>query len=129
MEKKEPYASKEEFDKRVIHYPDLSFTELAPGSNSQLVSSGHILISFLDQKRNSYFAPHKHDVEQVMIVLDGEQDEIVEGKLYHLKKGDVIFLPAGTEHGGYIPEAGCKAIDIFCPPRKDLTDKARKPNL
>ncbi len=81
----------------------------------------------LDQKPNSYFAPHKHDVEQVMIVLDGEQDEIVEGKLYHLKKGDVIVLPAGTEHGGYIPEAGCKAIDIFCPPRKDLVDKARKP--
>ena len=28
--------------------------------------------------------PHRHESEQVMIVVDGEQDEIVEGKLYHL---------------------------------------------
>lgn len=126
MEKKEPYASPEEYNSRVLRYADVPFTELAPGSNSQLVSTGEILVSFLDQKPNSYFAPHKHDVQQVMIVLDGEQDEIIEGKLYRLKKGDMVVLPAGTEHGGYIPEAGCKAIDIFCPPRQDLVDKAAK---
>ncbi len=126
MENREPYATPEEYNSRVMRYADLPFTELAPGSNSQLVSTGEILVSFLDQKPNSYFAPHKHDVQQVMIVLDGEQDEIIEGKLYRLKKGDMVVLPAGTAHGGYIPETGCKAIDIFCPPRQDLVDKAAK---
>ncbi|MFW6150632.1 MAG: cupin domain-containing protein [Chloroflexota bacterium] len=128
MERREPYATPEEFARRVIHYPDLPFSELAPGSKSQLVSSGNVMVSFLDQQPNSYFAPHRHDVEQVMIVLDGEQDEIVEGKLYRVKKGDVLILPPNTEHGGYIPETGCKVIDLFCPPRKDLADKARKPS-
>lgn len=126
MEKKEPYASQEEFDRRVIHYPDVPSVELVPGSNSHIVSSQNITVSFLIQKPNAYFPPHRHESEQMMIVIDGEQDEIVEGKLYHLKKGDVIILPSNIEHGGYIPEAGCKAIDIFSPPREDLVAKLRK---
>jgi len=126
MEKKEPYASQEEFNRRVIHYSDVPSVELVPGSNSHIVSSENITVSFLTQKPNAYFPPHRHESEQMMIVIDGEQDEIVEGKLYHLRKGDVIILPSNIEHGGYIPEAGCKAIDIFSPPREDLVAKLRK---
>ena len=126
MERKEPYASQEEFNKRVIHYPDVPLVELVPGSKSHIVSSENITVSFLTQEPNAYFAPHRHESEQVMVVIGGEQDEIVEGKLYHLKKGDVIILPSNIEHGGYIPETGCKAIDIFSPPRNDLAAKLQK---
>jgi quercetin dioxygenase-like cupin family protein len=126
MEKREPYASQEEFDRRVVHYADVPLVELVPGSNSHIVSSQNITVSFLTQRPNAYFPPHRHESEQIMIVIDGEQDEIVEGKLYHLKKGDVIILPSNIEHGGYIPEAGCKAIDIFSPPREDLVVKLRE---
>ncbi len=61
-----------------------------------------------------------------MIVVGGECDEIVEGKLYHLKKGDVLILPSNIEHGAYISDRGCKATDIFSPPRKDLVEKLEK---
>jgi len=126
VERKEPYASQEEFSKRVIHYPDVPLVELVPGSKSHIVSAENITVSFLTQEPNAYFPPHRHESEQVMIVADGGQDEIVEGKLYHLKKGDVIILPSNIEHGGYISETGCKAIDIFSPPRNDLVAKLRK---
>ena len=126
MEKKEPYASPEEFAKRVVHYPDVPQVELNPGSLSHIVATDGIMVSFLDQEPHAYFPPHRHEAEQMMIVVDGAQDEIVEGKLYHLEKGDVIMLPSNIEHGGYIPESGCKAIDIFIPPRKDLLEKVRK---
>jgi len=126
MEKKEPYASPEEFAQRVVHYPDVPELELNPGSMSHIVSTESVMLSFLTQEPNAYFPPHRHEAEQVMIVVDGAQDEIVEGKLYHLEKGDVIMLPSNIEHGGYIPESGCKAIDIFLPPRTDLLEKLRK---
>jgi quercetin dioxygenase-like cupin family protein len=126
MEKKEPYASSEEYAKRVVHYPDVPQVELNPGSLSHIVATDGVMVSFLDQEPNAYFPPHRHEAEQLMIVIDGAQDEIVEGKLYHLEKGDVIMLPSNIEHGGYIPESGCKAIDIFIPPRKDLLEKVRK---
>ncbi len=120
---KEPFASQEEFKKRVDHYPDIPIVELTPGSNSHIVPAENITVSFLTMAPNSYFATHRHESEQVMIVVDGACDEIVEGKLYHLEKDDVIVLPANIEHGAYISDRGCRAIDVFSPPRRDLAEK------
>ena len=126
MERKEPYASQEEFDKRVSHYPDIPLVELGPGSNSHLVCTKNITVSFITMDANIRTSLHHHESEQVMIVVDGECDEMVEGKLYHLRKGDVIRLPSNIEHRAYISDRGCKAIDIFSPPRKDLVEKLEK---
>jgi len=126
MKRKEPYASQEEFHKRVDHYPDIPLVELVPGSNSHIVPAENITVSFITMDPNSHFATHHHESEQVMIVVDGACDEIVEGKLYHLEKGDVIILPSNIEHGAYISDRGCQAIDIFSPPRKDLVAKLEK---
>ncbi|MBA7575750.1 hypothetical protein ES708_17586 [subsurface metagenome] len=126
MERKEPYASQEKFNKRVVHYSDVPFIELVPGSNSHIVSAENITVSFITMAPNSYFATHCHESEQVMIIVDGECDEIIDGELYCLKKGDVVILPSNKEHGAYISERGCKAIDIFSPLRKDLVAKLKK---
>lgn len=121
-----PFASAQEFKKRVVHYEDIPMVELAPGCNSHLVFGEKITVSFLTMSANSYFPPHRHDAEQIMIVLDGYADEIVEGKLYRLKKGDVMLLPSNVEHGAYLREVDCRVIDIFSPPRKDFLDKYQK---
>ncbi|MDI6753537.1 MAG: cupin domain-containing protein [Thermodesulfobacteriota bacterium] len=122
----DPYASEEEFKKRVIHYPDISLTELVPGSNSHLVFGERAMVSFLTMPANSYFPPHRHEAEQIMTVVDGYMDEIIEGKLYRVKKGDVIVLPSNIEHGGRLREVDCKVIDIFIPPREDYREKYLK---
>ncbi|MEO6804175.1 MAG: cupin domain-containing protein, partial [Granulicella sp.] len=108
-----PVASTEEFKKRVIHQPDLPPTQLVEGSNSRLVVGEQAMISFLKMDANSYFAPHHHPQEQIMIVLEGYCDEIIEGKLYRVQKGDVIVLAPGVEHGAYIRDVDVYAIDIF----------------
>jgi quercetin dioxygenase-like cupin family protein len=118
-----PFASDQEFKKRVVHYPDIRLVELAPGCNSHLVFGDKITVSFLTMSAHSYFPPHRHEAEQIMIVLDGYADEIVEGKLYRLERGDVIFLPSNVEHGAYLRELDCRVIDIFSPPRKDFREK------
>ena len=116
---KEPVASAEEFRSHVIHQPDLPMVELVKGSNSRLVAGEQSMISFLKMDANSYFAPHRHIQEQIMIVLDGECDEIIEGKLYHVKKGDVIVLPPNIEHGAYIGDKDVQVIDVFGEVRSD----------
>jgi len=123
MERKEPYATEEEFNKRVIRYRDIPLVELVPGSNSHIVSTERMTVSFLTMAPNSHFAVHRHEQEQIMIVIDGACDEIIEGKLYHLEEGDVVILHSNTEHGGYISERSCRVIDIFCPPRQDYVAK------
>lgn len=127
MERKVPYASQEEFKKHVVHYPDVPSIELAPGSNSHLVSAEKIMLSIVTLSPNSQSsASHRHEEEQVAVVLDGEFDEIVEGKFYHLKKGDVLILPPNTEHGAFICNRGCQVIDIFSPPREALAAKLKE---
>ncbi len=42
---------------------------------------------------------HYHkDRESVLIILSGEAIEIVEGKEYSVKAGDIIFIPAKERH-------------------------------
>jgi len=121
-----PYASPEEFQRRITHYPDVPMAELVPGSNSHIVMGERGLVSFLTMSAGTHFPPHRHEAEQIMVVIDGYMDEIIEGKLYRVKPGDVIVLPSNIEHGGYIREVDCKAIDIFVPPRADYAEKLRQ---
>ena len=131
MERKEPYATQEEYDRRVIRYQDVPLIELRPGSKSHIVSAEKITVSFLTAEPNSFGPVHRHEAEQIMIVTDGACDMIVEGKLYHIEKGDVLIFPSNMEHGSYISDRGCRVIDVFSPPRQDFVAKleAVKKNL
>jgi len=122
----EPRATEEEFRKRIIHYPDVPMVDVASGSKSHIVAGQNALVSFLTMSPHSHFEVHKHEAEQIMIVVDGCCDEIIEGKLYRVSKGDVIVLPPNVEHGGYVLDQPCVVIDIFCPPRPDYLEKAKK---
>ena len=125
MERKEPYATQEEFNKRVVRYRDVSLIELVPGGKSHIVSAEKITVSFVTAEPNCHFPIHRHESEQTVIAINGAFDEIVDGKLYHLEKGDVIIIPSNIEHGSYISDRGCRAIDIFSPPRHDLVAKLK----
>src|SRR5262245_24839016 len=116
---KEPVATADGFKSHVLHYPDLPPVELVKGSNSRLVAGEQSMISFLKMDKNSFFAPHRHKQEQIMIVLDGYCDEIIEGKRYRVQKGDVIILPSNIEHGAYIYDQDVTVIDVFGDVRAD----------
>jgi gluconolactonase len=118
-----PVATPEEFKARVLRQTDLPLTELVAGSNSRLVIGEQAMISFLTMQANSYFAPHSHRQEQIMIVLKGYCDEIIQGKLYRVQAGDVIILPPHVEHGAYIRDVDVEAIDIFGDVRGDYMMK------
>jgi quercetin dioxygenase-like cupin family protein len=120
---KEPVASPEEFRARVLRREDLPVTELVKGSNSRLVLGEQVMLSFLKMDAHSYFAPHHHRQEQIMIVLKGYCDEIIDGKLFRVKAGDVIILPANVEHGAYIGDEDCEVIDVFGDVRGDYMMK------
>ena len=120
---KEPVATAEEFKAHVIRPTDLPATELVKGSNSRLVVGEQVMISFLKMDAHSYFAPHHHRQEQIMILLEGYCDEIIDGKLYRVNKGDVIILPSNVEHGAYIGDEDVHVIDVFGDVRGDYMMK------
>jgi quercetin dioxygenase-like cupin family protein len=123
IEGKEPYASQEEYSKYIIRYKDVPAVELAPGMKTHIISAEKITLSFVSAEPNAQLPPHRHENEQMMLVLEGDGDYIIEGKLYHVQEGDVVVLPPNTEHGGYDSSKGCRLIDIFSPPRQDFVAK------
>ncbi len=123
MERKEPYATQEEFNKRIVRYRDVPFIELAAGVKSHIVSAEKVTVSFVTMEPNAQVPIHHHEAEQIMIIADGACDQIADGKLYHLEKGDVFIVPSNSEHGTYVSEKGCQTIEVFSPPRHDFVAK------
>ena len=123
MERKEPAASQEEYNKYVIRYADVPAIELTPSIKANIVSAENITLSFVSAEPNVSLTPHRHENEQMLIVLDGAIDFIIEGKQYKVEKGDVVVLPSNTEHGAYFSDKGARVIDIFSPPRQDFVAK------
>jgi quercetin dioxygenase-like cupin family protein len=100
-------------------YEAVPLTVLVEGSNSHLVRGSNMMLSFLTMKAGSVFELHSHPEEQIMIVLEGFCDEVIEDKIYRVGPGDVIHLPSNIRHGAFIREADCKTIDVFAPARAD----------
>lgn len=123
MEKKEPYATQEEYNKRVVRYRNTPLMELTKGARNYIVSTERITVSFVTLEPDIYVTPHRHEPEQIVIVNDGACDFIVDGKLYHLEEGDVLIIPPNVEHGNRSSNRGLRMIEVFSPPRSDLVAK------
>jgi quercetin dioxygenase-like cupin family protein len=104
-------------------YEEVHITELSPGAFSHLFWGENIMVSFLTMKAGSIFPLHSHPEEQIMIVVDGYCDEVIEDKIYRVEKGDVIHLASNLVHGAFLRETDCKVIDIFSPVREDYKQK------
>ena len=123
MERKEPYATQEEFNKRVIRYRDIPPVELVPNAKAHILSSEQMTAIFTVMPPNSMVPKHQHEHEQIMVIAEGECDQIADGKLYHLKEGDVIIYASNQEHGTYVSDKGCRTIEFLAPVRQEYMAK------
>ncbi len=106
-------------------YEEVPITVLVEGSNSHLVRGSNAMLSFLTMKAGSVFELHAHPEEQIMVVLEGTCDEVIEDKIYRVGPGDVLRLPSNVRHGAFIRDVDCKVIDVFSPARSDYAAKFR----
>jgi len=125
MEKKESYATTEEYNQRVVRQQDIPVMELIPGARNYIVSTERITVSFVTLEPDIYVPPHRHEPEQIVIVNEGACDFMVDGKLYHLEKGDILTIPPNVAHGNYSSSRGLQMIEVFSPPRYDFVEKLK----
>lgn len=119
-------ANPDEQRQTIITYRDVPLVELARGANSHIVAGRNMTLSFAHLEAKSYFPVHVHaTIEQLMLVLSGELDAILDGKMYRMKPGDIIFFPAGREHGSQALDVDCDIVDIFSPARAEYEDKLK----
>lgn len=124
MKRTEPYATTAEYNRKVVRIDKAPTIDLGTHGTSHLICGGKVMLSFVEMEPNSYADPHRHEEsEQAMIMLDGDMDAVVEGKVYSVHKGDVAIFAPNEEHGGYVGPHGATVLDVFSPPRADLLEK------
>lgn len=120
-------ATEDEHRQTIITYRSVPQVELTRGANSHIVAGKNMTLSFAHLDAGSYFPVHVHDnIEQLMLVLKGELDAILDGKFFRMKPGDIILFPAGREHGSQALQDDCDIVDIFSPARPEYENKLKQ---
>jgi quercetin dioxygenase-like cupin family protein len=111
--------------KYIFTVKDIPLTPLTEKVGTRFLAGTNVLLSFIEQPPGATFPLHRHPAEQILIILEGSEEHIIDGETILMKAGDVCVHPPNVEHGGRTP-TGFKGIDIFSPPREDYLELMKK---
>jgi len=78
------------------------------------------MLTYYEIESHARFETHRHEAEQITLVLDGELFFEVEGKKIRAGPGEVIALPSNLPHAAWTEGRPARAVDAWSPPRVDL---------
>ena len=119
-------ATKDERRARVVKVGDVPLVGLAPGIDTAIVCGNNLTLSFAVIQPGASGPMHSHPNEQMIVVLEGTVDIVLESKAYGLKAGEVMTVPSNLPHTGIGGERGSRLLEIFTPARKDFEEKLAK---
>ena len=97
---------------------DLEAKEMVPGMKARFVHSDKMTLAFWDISAESALPEHSHPHEQMMYVMEGECDFIVDGETRRVGPGSVVVIPPHAVHSSK-PLKACRVLDVFHPVRED----------
>ena len=100
---------------------DLPTVEPHPGVKGRVVQGEHATLVVYEYAPKTIVETHKHDVEQFGVLVKGSLAMVVAGEQRILTPGDSFRIPPGTAHGARVFEEITQVVQVFAPPRKDLT--------
>jgi quercetin dioxygenase-like cupin family protein len=118
-------ATTDEWNSLVVPTASVPIVDLMPGVQTHIVPGGDMTLSFASLDANTFAPIHSHSHEQMIVVLKGEVDSIVDGKAYHVQPGDVVPIPGGVPHGARTFGEPAELLEIFTPARKEFEEKLR----
>ncbi len=97
---------------------DLPVRELFPGYRGKFITSDTMTFVYWDIAPGYPLPPHSHPHEQVVNVLEGEFELVVDGERVVLGPGMVATVPGGKTHTGQALSQ-CRILDVFYPIREE----------
>jgi len=106
----------------VVHYAEdtLHLRPDVPGAAMWAVALERAMLTYYEIQPHARFDTHRHEAEQITLVLEGELFFEVEGKEIRVGPGEVIALPSGVPHAAWTDRRSARAVDAWSPPRTDL---------
>jgi quercetin dioxygenase-like cupin family protein len=102
----------------LVQLDQLPVREIFPGLRARLIHSDRVSHSWVEVDAGATFPEHHHPHEQIVSVLSGELDLVVEGVTHTLRPGVVFVIPPHARHSGR-SNTGCRVLDAFAPTRDD----------
>jgi len=109
---------------RYVDVSAIQPVEFVPGLEFRPVLGERTMANFVHFEPRTEAPVHRHEEEQIVIVLDGELEFELDGVVRTMKAGEVAVVPAWVPHGAKTTDSGCNEVDIFNPPRKTLVEHA-----
>jgi quercetin dioxygenase-like cupin family protein len=107
---------------RFVNVDDLEALTLVPGLEFRPVTTESVMTNFVTFEPNSPAPMHHHPEQQIAIILSGELTFTVGGEERVMRAGDCVVIPPHVPHGGVSGPDGCRALDVFTPPRAGIVD-------
>ena len=92
--------------------------EVMPGFFGRFVHTDNMTFAYWEIKQGSSLPEHSHMHEQVVNMLEGEFELVLQGISNHLQAGMVLPIPSHAKHSGRAI-TDCKILDVFYPVRED----------
>ena len=102
----------------LVQLDQLPVRQIFPGLRARLIHSDRVSHSWVEVDPGATFPEHQHPHEQIVTVLSGELDLVVEGVTHVLKPGVVLVIPPEVRHSGG-SRTGCRVVDACAPVRED----------
>ena len=102
----------------LVQLDQLPVREIFPGLRARLIHTDRVTHSWVEVDQGATFPEHQHPHEQIVSVLEGELELVVEGVSNRLTPGLVYVIPPNARHSGRGITA-CRVLDAFAPVRDD----------
>jgi quercetin dioxygenase-like cupin family protein len=97
---------------------DLQAREIVKGFRGKFIHTNTMTFAYWDIDAGSALPLHDHPHEQVLNMLEGEFELVLDGQTMKLKPGEVVPIPSGVPHSG-TAITNCRILDVFHPVRED----------
>ena len=92
--------------------------EVVPGYRARFIHTEHTTHAYWEIEPNRPLPEHSHPHEQIVNVLEGAIELVVDGEAHVLNAGDVLFIPGGVPHSA-VAHTFCRVLDVFSPVREE----------
>ena len=102
----------------IFKLDDLAEKEVIPGYRARFIHTENVTLAYWRIQAGMPLSRHSHPHEQVVNLIEGRYEFVIEGRATVLEPGMVVVVPPNVEHGGR-SLADCRIVDAFYPVRED----------
>jgi quercetin dioxygenase-like cupin family protein len=105
----------------IYRWDSITPLEVNPGTKARIVTGDALQVVRVELQPDIDYPPHSHPHEQIIVVLEGRLEAIVDGTTEVVEAGGVIHIPSNVVHGVRMLDVPAVTLEMFSPPRISLS--------